>query len=177
MEGTGMELSVNKMVWRQFGAAIDMLADAINLCPDVLWTAAVWKDEEDPAYGQFWFVAYHTLFWIDLYLTGKSEGFKPPWPFIRGKLPEKPYTKEQIRAYLKACRNKVQATFETLTEEQARQGCTFDWFESSYLELQLYCMRHTQEHASQLNLVLGQHEVRGLDWVTEARTLKNTDDH
>ena len=169
MESIQMEPSVNRMLWRQFGAAIDMLDDSIRLCPDPLWTAILWKDEDDPAYGQFWFVAYHTLFWIDLYLTGASEGFKPPAPFIRGALPEKPYTKDQILTYLNQCRRNVQATFETLTDEKANQRCTFEWFESSYLELQLYCMRHVQEHASQLNLVLGQHDVPGLDWVTEAR--------
>ena len=35
-------------------------------------------DEEDARYGQFWFIAYHTLFWLDLFLTGSSEGFAPP---------------------------------------------------------------------------------------------------
>lgn len=38
-----------------------------------------------------------------------------------------------------------------------------------YLELQLYNMRHVQEHASQLQLLLGQHGVPGLDWVAKAR--------
>jgi hypothetical protein len=56
-----------------------------------------------------------------------------------------------------------------MTDEKARQRCTFDWYEASFLELQLYSMRHLQEHASQLNLLLGQHDVSGLDWVTKAR--------
>jgi hypothetical protein len=30
-------------------------------------------------------------------------------------------------------------------------------------------MRHVQEHAGQLSLTLGQHDVAGLDWVTQAR--------
>ncbi len=164
-----MDTWLTTLVWQQFGASIDMLDDAISLCPDQLWTAVLWKDPDDAAYGQFWFVAYHTLFWLDLYLTGASEGFAPPPPFIRGALPEKPYTKDPICTYLDQCRRKCQSTIEALTDEQARQRCTFEWVELSFLELQLYSMRHVQEHAAQLSLLLGEHDVPGLDWVTKAR--------
>lgn len=164
-----MDVALKTMLWQQFGAAIDMLDDAIRLCPDSLWTAVVWQDPDDERYGQFWFVAYHTLFWLDLYLTGASEGFTPPQPFVRGRLPEEPYTKDHVCTYLRQCRRKCQATLEELTEESAHRRCAFEWFEASFLELQLYSMRHVQEHASQLNLLLGLHDVAGLDWVTQAR--------
>jgi hypothetical protein len=164
-----MDSTLRTSIWQQYGAAIDMLDDAINLCPDELWTAIVWDDPDDERYGQFWFVAYHTLFWIDLYLTGSSDGFAPPPPFIRGKLPETPYTKDQVRTYLDQCRQKCQSTIEALTDEKAGQICTFEWVEVNFLELQLYAMRHVQEHAAQLNLILGHHNVAGLDWVTVAR--------
>ena len=164
-----MDTSLKTMIWQQYGAAIDMLDDAISFCPEHLWTAVLWKDPDDEQYGQFWFVAYHTLFWLDLYLTGVYEGFAPPPPFIRGALPEQPYTKDQIRTYLDQCRRKCQSTIEGLTDEKAAQLCTFEWVEASFLEMQLYTMRHIQEHAAQLNLILGQHDVSGLDWVTQAR--------
>jgi hypothetical protein len=156
-------------LWQQFGAAMDTLDDAIRLCPDHLWTAVLWKDSEDERYGQFWFIAYHTLFWLDLFLLGSYEDFTPPLPFIRGKLPEKPYTKDEVYAYLKGCRQKAKATIEALTDERARQICTFKWMEPTFLELQLYCMRHTQEHAAELNYFLGQNGVSGMDWVAKAR--------
>jgi hypothetical protein len=164
-----MDINYRTIVWNQYGAAIDMLGDAIRLCPEHLWTAALWKDTEDVRYGQFWFLTYHTLFWVDLYLTGSSEGFTPPPPFIRGRLPDQPYTKEEILAYLHACRQKCQATLEALTDEKAQQRCVFKWMEPSFLELQLYAMRHVQEHAGQLSLWLGQHDVEGFDWVASAR--------
>jgi hypothetical protein len=145
-----------------------MLADAIERCPDHLWTAVLWNDTDDVRYGQFWFVAYHTLFWLDLFLTGSKEGFVPPPPFIRGTLPEQPYTKDQILVYVGQCRSRCQSTIEALTEEQAQQRCVFAWMEPSFLELQLYSMRHVQEHAAQLSLVLGQHEVTGMDWIARA---------
>lgn len=164
-----MDTMLKTGIWQQFGAAIDMLDDAISLCPDHLWTAVLWKDPDDVRCGQFWFVAYHTLFWLDLYLTSTYADFTPPAPFIRGKLPEKPYTKDQIRNYLAECRSKCQSIIEGLTDEKARQICTFDWIEASFLEMALYNMRHVQEHAAQLNLLLGQHDVSGMDWVTKAR--------
>ena len=34
-----------------------------------------------PAAAEFWYVVYHALFWLDLYLSGAVEGFAPPAPF------------------------------------------------------------------------------------------------
>lgn len=164
-----MGIDYRAIVWNQYGAALDMLGDAIRLCPDSLWTLKVWSDDDDERFGQFWFVAYHTVFWSDLYFTGASEGFLPPAPFIRGKLPEHPYTKEHVLDYLGHCRRTCQATLEALTDERAQQTCVFRWMEPTYLELQIYAMRHVQEHAGQLSLVLGQQGVVGFDWVASAR--------
>jgi hypothetical protein len=167
-----MKIECRESLWNQFGAAIDTLSDAIHLCPENLWTVQMWKDPEDDRYGQFWFIAYHSLFWLDLFLTGTKENFTPPPQFIRGKLPDKPYTKDQIVTYLNFCRKKSQSTIEGLTDERAQQICIFEWMEPSFFELLLYCMRHLQEHAAQLSFVLGQHDVSGMDWVASAR---NTD--
>jgi hypothetical protein len=165
-----MDAIVKTSIWQQFGATIDMLDDALNACPDALWTASLWKDSDGiEEYSQFWFIVYHTLFWLDLYLTGVSENFAPPPPFKRGVLPEKPYTKDQLHTYLLQCRRKCQTTIEALTDDQARQPCKFEWGEANFLELQLYNLRHVQEHASQLNFLLGRNEVLAPDWVTRAR--------
>jgi len=85
-----MQVDWRASTWNQFGAAIDMFSDAIHLCPDHLWTTMVYTDPNDERYGQFWFIAYHTLRWLDLFLNGTKEGFKPPSPFIVGALPEQP---------------------------------------------------------------------------------------
>ena len=164
-----MDAILKKSIWQQFGAAIDTLDDALTLCPDHLWESVLWDDSEDARYGQFWFVAYHALFWTDLFFTGSQQGFAPPAPFIRGALPEKPYTKSDVQAYLKDCRRKSQALIEGLTDEQAYRVCTFEWMTPTFLELQLYSMRHIQEHAAQLNLLLGQKGVTGQDWIPKAR--------
>ncbi len=165
-----MDASLKSIIWQQYGASIDMLADDIRLCPDQLWTAVVYKDPNDVRYGQFWFIAYHAVYYIDLYLADSSVKFVPPPPFIRGVLPEKPYSKVQIRKYLDHCRIKCQATIESLTDEKASQHCSYDWIEGSFLEMLLYSMRHVQEHAAQLSLLLGQHDVTGMDWISKARS-------
>ena len=168
-------------LWQQFGAAIDMLENALLACPSTHWNGRLWSDHSDPEFApefaEFWFITYHTLFWLDLYLSGsREEEFAPPAPFAQGVLdsveaqPERPYTKEELRAYLVSKRHKCHSTLVTLTEEQARRPVEYPWSEGqpvSFLELQLYTMRHVQEHAAQLSLFLGQHGVSGagLDWV------------
>jgi hypothetical protein len=164
-----MDTTLKTSIWQQFGAAIDTLDDAISACPDALWTAVLWDDSDDARYGQFWYIATHTLIWLDLFLRGSGDGFVPPAPFIRGSLPEKPYTKEDVQAYLKACRQKSKAIIEALTDETAGRICVFTWMEPTFLELQLYSMRHVQEHAAQLAFFLGRQGITGPDWVAKAR--------
>jgi hypothetical protein len=157
------------IIWQQFGAAIDMLENALHACPNELW-----NDRSQPL--EFWYVTYHTLFWLDLYLSGAVEGFAPPAPFTldeldpAGLLPERPYTKDELQTYLDHGRRKCRATIEALTDERARQRCKFGWGEVSFAELLLYNLRHVQEHASQLSLILGQHIDSPPGWVTRAKS-------
>ncbi len=85
--------------------------------------------------------------------------------------PERPYTKDELRAYLASVRQKCRTTIEALSDEQARQPVEYPWSEGqpiSFLELCLYNMRHVQGHAAELSLFLGQHGVQTLDWTTRA---------
>ena len=87
---------------------------------------------------------------------------------------ERPVTKEGLRTYLASARQKCRTTLVALTDEQARRPVEYSWSKGqpiSFLELQLYNLRHVQEHAAQLNLFLGQHAVPGADlaWVSRAK--------
>src|SRR4026207_1095928 len=170
-----MNVPWKTIVWSQFGASIDTLHDMLRACPDALWRERLWDTPSArPEYAEFWYLVYHALFWLDLYLTGAEEGFVPPAPFTlieqdeEGPMPERPYTKDELQAYLAYCRQKCQATIEALTDETAQRRCSFGWGEVSFAELQLYSMRHVQEHASQLSLLLGQKGVSAPDWVARA---------
>jgi hypothetical protein len=163
-------------LWQQFGASIDMFENALVACPETLWHGRLWGDPSDPSlppgFASFWYVTAHTLFWLDLYLTGSMEGFAPPAPFNPDDdLPERPYTKDELHGYLVLLRKKCQTTIAELSDERQ---FTFPWpggRSLSFLELQLYNMRHVQEHAAQLSLFLGQHGIpdEALDWVGRAK--------
>jgi uncharacterized damage-inducible protein DinB len=160
------------IIWHQLGAALDLLDDVVRACPDDLWRDVVWDDPDGQAYGEFWFIVYHTLVWTDRYLSRAGREFKPPEPFIAGALPEEPYSKDDLRAYLQQCRRKAQVTLEALDDETAAQPYVFPWEgggEMPFAELMLYTMRHAQEHAAQLSLHLGRKTGTAPDWVSRAR--------
>lgn len=158
----------NEILWQQFGAAIDMLANAMDACPGEVWADRSRRPE-------FWHVAYHTLFFLDLCLAGSLESFAPPAPFTlseldpAGILPERPYSKEELASYLAHCRKKCRAAIEGLTDDAARRRCRFEWLDLSYAELLLYTMRHVQHHAGQLNLILRLATDAAPRWMFQAK--------
>ena len=179
-----MATTWSKVLWRQFGAAIDTLDNALAACPAGLWTRRLWPNPPPPwfpaQFGEFWYVAFHALVWTDLYLAGvPEEEFAPPAPFAGGEidsvetLPAQPYTKEELRAYLASIRAACHAKLTGLTDEQAARPIAYPWTRGqdvSYLELQLYNLRHVQEHAAHFSLFLGQNGVPEADvrWVARA---------
>lgn len=170
-----MEDIIKKAVVQQFGAAIDMLENVLLACPDELWQIRLWDDPQVPRASEFWYLVYHTLFWLDLYLSGTTRDFMPPPPFTldeldpRGIIPERPYSRHTLHTYLEHTRKKCRLTIESLTDEKARQQCNFPWGEISFTALLLYNMRHVQEHVAQFNMILGQKIGWSPKWVTKAK--------
>ena len=172
-----MAIIDNQMLWRQFGAAIDMVSDALSDCPDELREKSLWEDKPEQwvaaGFSAFWYLGYHTLFWLDLYLTGAEEGFAPPAPFdlVEMETDEvlpRTYTRAELLGYLAYCRRKCQETIGALSNEQAYQLCRFPWGELPFAELQLYNLRHVQEHGAQLSMFLGQQAGKSTTWVSQA---------
>jgi hypothetical protein len=171
-ESTGsleMDSTWKVILWQQFGAAIDMLENALRACPDDLWNDRSQRPE-------FWYVVYHTLFFLDLYLSDSVAGFAPPAPFTldeldpAGLLPERPFTKDELQTYLDHGRKRCRATIESLTDEKVHRRCGFEWVDVSAAELLLYNMRHVQHHAAQLNLILRQKTDSVPGWVAKANS-------
>ncbi len=164
-----LDTTFKEVIWQQFGAAIDMLENALTACPDELWSDRSQRPE-------FWYIVYHTLFFLDLYLSDSLAGFTPPMPFNldeldpAGLLPDKPYTKDELHTYLEHGRKKCRATIAALTDEKARQRCGIDWHDISNAELLLYNMRHVQHHAAQLNLILRQTVDAAPRWVKRVQS-------
>ena len=114
------------MLWRQFGAAIDAFGDALRGCPDEVWEESLWEDKPDQwvaaGFSTFWYLGYHTLFWLDLYLTGAEEDFAPPTPFdlVEMKADEtlpRTYTRSELLGYLEHCRQKCRETITNMSTE------------------------------------------------------------
>lgn len=172
-----MTIVDNGMLWRQFGAAIDSVGAALRNCPDELWEKHLWEDQPDQwvaaGFSAFWYLGYHTLFWLDLYLTGAEEGFAPPAPFDLVEMePDealpRTYTRAELLRYCEYCRARCQETLDALSNEQAHRLCRFPWGELPYAELQLYNLRHVQEHGAQLHMFLGQQAGKSAGWVAQA---------
>jgi hypothetical protein len=157
-----------RSVGQQLGAAIDMLGNAVRACP-----AHVWEEPGKPVEKQFWYVAFHVAFFLDLYLTGSLEGFAPPPPFDlseadpRGVFPERTYTPAEIGAYVAHGRAKCRTVLAGLTAERALEACPFPWGTLPFAELLLYNLRHVQHHTAQLNLRLRQGADLGSRWVVK----------
>ena len=157
-----MEQSFKQALWHQFGAAILMLENAINACPDYLW------DTET----QFWYRSYHTLFYLDYYLSTEPENFNPPAPFTlsefasTGKLPDRVYSKAELINYLQFSQQKCHELINGLTTETAAHRFINIAKNYSRLEIILYNMRHVQHHAGQLNLLLKQGDCESPSWVS-----------
>jgi len=165
------------VVDHQFGAAIDMLENAIRACPDDVWSDPTKKPEwvANDIVG-FWYLAYHTLFFLDFYLSDSMEDFGPPAPFNRdeldpaGLLPDQPYSKDVLLHYLDHCRSKCHQAIDSLTDEKARQPSPFRPEQNlTVAERLLYDMRHVQHHAAQLNLILRQKSDSAPGWVSSSR--------
>jgi hypothetical protein len=152
-------------VWHQFEKAINRLEEGIRECPDTLWESMLWADEPDQwvaaGFSKFWYLAYHTLFWLDLYLTGAEEGFMPPEPFdlvemVDDEVLPRTYRRDEVLGYLQLCRQRCRETILNLTSEQSSRLCSFPWGQVTFGELLVYNLRHVEEHASYFSLFLGQ---------------------
>ena len=168
--GGKIELRLDRGANERVRYAIDMLENALLACPDELWSDRSRRPE-------FWYLVYHTLFFLDLYLSGSLQRFAPPAPFTldeldpAGLLPERPYMKGELQTYLDHGRKKCRVAIDALTDERGRERCGFEWLDVSVAELLLYNMRHVQHHAAQLNLILRQTIDSAPGWVARTRSV------
>ena len=152
---------------QQFHAAIDMLGNAMEACPDTVWPGE--------GRGAFWYKAFHVIFFLDMYLGAVDEAeFRPPAPFGKGELedevilPERVYSKDELLGYLDHCRRKLDGLMAGMTDAWAVAPCPFPYRRLSNGELLLYNMRHVQHHAAQLNLLIRQRtNAAPPDWVSK----------
>lgn len=160
---------VKESLWKQFGASLDMLKNAVVL----------WPEERRETGKKFFYIAYHCMVFLDYYLTIPSGNISSPLPFtikppaeipedaIDDIIPDRIYSRQELLGYLQLSREKCRLLISGLTEEKLAER----WIEKdgnknfAVLELLLYNMRHVQHHAAQLNMLLRQEINDAPKWV------------
>ena len=161
---------INKILWNQFGASIDMLINAVSNCPNDYFHSN----------KKFYYIVFHSTIFLDYYLTIPPTDFLPllaftqkehkdrPKEAIDDLIPDKIYNKQEIVGYLKQSREKCRLLIENLTEENLnerfKEGDEPNDMDYPILEILLYNMRHTQHHTAQLNMLLRQDIDKHMEW-------------
>lgn len=170
---------LQKVLWNQFGASIDLFRNIIALWPDQYWNLT----------NKVYYLSYHTCLFLDYYLTIPPTNYSAPLPFtmvspekippyaVDDLLPNKLYTKKEMVDCLQSCRQKCKQVIFSLTEQNMQRT----WIDQpdeiagrvtlkySVLEILLYNLRHIQHHAGQLNLLLREETGRAADWVADVQ--------
>ncbi len=166
-------MDYHSIIRSQYQATLGMLKQAIIKCPDALWDAA-----DDKA--KFWHIAYHALFYTHFYLQDSESAFTPwskyraeyhfmgqlPWPPHRAPNIGEPYAKAELFEYVDFCQQQVDQRVPQL-DFAAPSG--FDWLPMSKFELQIYTIRHIQQHAGELMERLGSKANIEVDWIGMAK--------
>src|SRR5215203_5170530 len=138
-----------QIVLGQSEAALAMLKECIERCPADLWESKV-------AALSVRQIAYHTLFFVDYYLTPSEAAFilrdlHQVGGDEREPLNSPGLEQRATRDYVTICWQKVRETLAGETEETLRLPSGFSWLDFSRGELHLYNLRHVQHHAGQLS--------------------------
>jgi uncharacterized damage-inducible protein DinB len=155
-------MDLRRTIISQYHSALEMLEQTILACPEPLWHS---PDDGN----KFWQVAYHALFYTHLYLQDSEETFQP-WPGHReeyrlAREVVEPPTKDVVLDYLAFCRRQALEKAPALVLD-APSG--FDWLKFTKFELQLYSIRHIQQHVGELMERLGP-RAADIDWVGSRR--------
>ncbi len=168
--------ALKKILWSQFGATIDMLEQALELCTDELLQRN----------KKLFYVIFHTLIFLDYYLTIPPKDFIPYLPFaevaedeipaeaVDDLIPNRFYNQQELMGYLKVSREKCKNLILKLSNEpnlrfteEMEEGA----MDYSLTEILLYNMRHIQHHTAQINLLLRAEINNASKWV--GRTAEN----
>lgn len=168
--------AMRSVILSQFEASLCMLKECIEACP------AEWWDGPAPTHTiakyPFWMVAYHTLCFVDVYLSRTDQDWQPRTgpaglhPRGRAELedeyPSRKFSKEELLGYVEFCRRKLIATLGdepgSQTAEILAGPSGFPRLPFSRAELHLYNIRHIQHHTGQLGAYLRRVDPACKEW-------------
>lgn len=153
-------MKTKSILQSQYLAALAMLKQAVVKCPP-----DVWDDPKDK--DSFWFVAYHALRYAHLYLKAQDKGY-PRWEARRHSKQGIPFSKEEILERLSTVEWDIVEQIPMMNLD-GRSG--YAWIPTNKLELQLYNIRHIQQHTGELYERLSLRHVK-LNWVSRGKKEK-----
>lgn len=148
----------------QFEAALSMFRDALVKCPAEQWDSKL-------AHYTFWQVAYHTLCFVDCYLSRSDAEFEfrttdalthapaprflPLHPQGRAELenefPSRRFEQGELLAYVALVRSKMLGAMGAETADTLAGPSGFPRLKFSRAELHLYNLRHLMHHTGALH--------------------------
>ena len=143
---------VKQILTAQYEGSLAMFNRCIEACPPEHWEGKI-------AQGTFRWVAYHALFFTDLYLSPSNESFELRDLHSRGGDERRPdaspgLSKDDTLTYIPLCRQKIYESLATETEESLAGPSGFFWYEITRGEMHLVNIRHIQHHTGQLSAYL-----------------------
>jgi hypothetical protein len=152
-------MNLHKVIQSQYLAALGMLKQVIEKCPQSLW-----YDQNQKF--KFWSKAYHTVFFVHLYLQNAEKDFVE-WEKHHDPDGDIPFTKDEVLEYLAFAEKQVMEHI-PVTDLEAESG--FHWYPVSKLELQFINIRHVQQHTGELYECLGTRKNIELPWIGYNKT-------
>lgn len=155
---------------KQYAAAVEMLLQTVDACTEQEWLDCI---GQNPC----WKVAYHALFYADLYLCLSEQEFRlpsphyadaqflgtSPYPPFKAVSTDNPISKTAVIAFGREVLQHT-AIIGSRTHEELEAPSGFPWTQLTNGELLLMSMRHIQHHTSQIQL----HIRDKTEWLTTA---------
>jgi len=136
----------------QYRATLTMLKEAIEVCPEELWT-------EGTKNRPFWRIAYHTLFYTHWYLMQTAEDVIhwdkdiPDMASLWQPVPDDTvYSRKEILSYWKQVNGLLDLAIDSM--DLTASDCGFSWYKVTKLDHQFVNLRHAQQHVGQLSELL-----------------------
>jgi uncharacterized damage-inducible protein DinB len=160
--------NLTKAIKDQMLASLCTLNQCIENCPNKEWN----ESHKDAPFSQ---VLFHTLFYLDYYLSLNENEFKEQdfhkanknmfrdYEELDYKKAENIYTKEEIVIYMNFCHGKIDIIFEDIGDTQLEIKTNHN--NMILGEILMYTIRHTQHHAAQLGLRIQQITSQELKWI------------
>jgi uncharacterized damage-inducible protein DinB len=152
-----------EIVLAQFEAALAMFRQCVERCPAEHW-------EEKIANGTFRQTAYHTLFFVDFYLSKSDDAFQRRDIHERGGDELQPrvctgLSQAETLGYVSFCHKKLRAEVSDETEASLAGPSGISFRKCTRADLHLYNLRHVQHHTGAMSAFLRKLGVE-LDWIS-----------